>query len=144
MTWIVPIIAAILIGISQWKINIIEGKISERKKQESAESQKIFENRVIENLNSNLQDKADKKLPGFGISTILTIHSLNEKRRKFIFDFGKMEEKDRVSLYLDTDNNFVYRIIDREAESHIIKVPQKIHTFRAESVYYLLLEYGYS
>lgn len=47
-------------------------------------------------------------------------------------------------MYLDTDNNLVYRIIDHEGESHIIKVPEKIHTFRAESVYYLLLEYGFS
>ena len=38
----------------------------------------------------------------------------------------------------------VYRVIDYEGESHIIKVPEKIHTFRAESVYYLLLDYEYS
>ena len=84
-----------------------DGEISERRKRENAELQKAFEIRVIENLNSNLKDKADNEFPGFGISAILTIHSVNEKRRKFILDYGKSEERDRISLYLDIDNNLV-------------------------------------
>jgi hypothetical protein len=143
VTWIVPIAAALLIGFSQWKISKLEQKIGQRKKEEADQIQKAFENKMLDNLDAKLVDRADKESPGFGISAILTIGNQEEKRKKFILDAGH-ENRDRVSLFLDAENNLIYRVIDHEGDAHIIKVPQQLHTFREGVTCYILLELGAS
>lgn len=81
---------------------------------------------------------------GYGGSFVLKIEKLDRAKRKFILDIGNDTEINRVSLYLDSKNNLVYRLIDEEGESHLIKIPNSFKTFLLNTWYHIYFDYGYS
>ena len=81
---------------------------------------------------------------GYGGTFVLKIEKLDIAERKFILDIGNNTEKNRVSLYLDSKNNLVYRLIDAEGESHLIKIPNSFKTFLLNTWYHFYFDYGYS
>lgn len=97
---------------------------------------------VIDAINKTHDLIGIKEFPGFTITTLVSIEELNDKRRKYIFDIGVDPNTNRISLYLDNGNNLVYCIIDNDGVPHTIKIPQKIHTFEFNTLYFLHCEYG--
>jgi len=84
----------------------------------------------------------DKSFPGYAIGFIMKPGQIDQQRRKFLIDIGEESDLNRISVYLDRSNNLVYRIFDQEGESHLIKIPKRIHTFQLESYYHFYFDYG--
>jgi hypothetical protein len=97
---------------------------------------------VIDAINNTHDLIGIKEFPGFTITVLVSIEELKQKRRKYIFDIGNDPNRNRISLYLDFNNNLVYSIIDNDGVPHTIKVPQKIYTFEFNTFYFLHCEYG--
>ena len=102
--------------------DIIDNKISHK----GQEKDKV---EVMDAINKTHDLIGVKEFPGFTITALLKIQELKEERRKYIFDIGIDPRRNRISLYLDFDNNLVYSIIDNAGVPHTIKIPQKISYF---------------
>jgi len=122
---------------------------------EQKESQQASEQRIIESVYDSMRqitssaspdkvDPTDRGLPGFAFQGVFTVHNQTEKRDKFLMDMGDALNRNRVSLYLDINNNLTYRIIDDEGISHVISVPQGINSFQPEAKYLFTIDYGLS
>lgn len=86
----------------------------------------------------------NKSFEGYSVNFVMNIRTVDEKKRKYIIDICKDSIKNRISLYLDNNNNLVYRLIDDESEEHIIKIPRKIYSFQLNVWYFIYFDYGYS
>lgn len=115
--------------------DIIDNKISHK----GQEKDKV---EVMDAINKTHDLIGVKEFPGFTITALLKIQELKEERRKYIFDIGIDPRRNRISLYLDFDNNLVYSIIDNAGVPHTIKIPQKIHTFEFNTLYFIHCEFG--
>lgn len=132
------------------------GKKNDSKKaEEQKESQLASEQRIISSLTDTLKqiqstaspaqvDKADRGLPGRAFQAVFTIHTQTEKREKYLMDVGDALNRNRVSLFLDENNHLVYRIIDDEETSHVVRVRPGIDTFQPEAKYLFTFDYGIS
>jgi hypothetical protein len=80
--------------------------------------------------------------PGVSASFVLNLKELAVSERKFILDLGQSLDSNRLSLYLDTENNLVYRIIDKEGEIFSIKVLKSFHNFMLNTWHHIYLDYG--
>jgi len=129
--------------------------IAAKEAEEQMESQLASEQRIISSLSDSLKqikssaspeqvDRADRGLPGLAFQAVFTIHTQTEKRNKYLMDMGDALNRNRVSLYLDANNNLIYRIIDDEGTSHMIRVSQGINTFQPEAKYLFTIDYGLS
>ena len=144
VTWIVPVLAAIIIGISQWRI----GRLEKQQKAQNAvleiESRKAFEKNVVENVRENMVDFADKGYAdGISVTAVLTIHEHNVDRDKYLFDMGYIDH-DRWSLFLNKENELIYRLIDHQGYPYIIKIAPRFHTFKPEERKYFHAEFAIS
>jgi hypothetical protein len=101
-------------------------------------TEKVF----VETNRERFGFKPDSIYSGFGLYFVISVNSINQDRRKFIFDGGDAS-KNRISLYLDKADNLVYRILDNESEPHLLKIPQRLTTFKAGSTMVVFLDYGY-
>jgi len=130
-------------------------KIDLKKDTEQKESQLASEQRIIASISDSLKqisssaspdqvDKADRGLPGLAFQAVFTIHTQTEKRDKYLMDMGDALDRNRVSLYLDENNDLIYRIIDDLGSPHIIRISQGINTFQPEAKYLFTIDYGLS
>ena len=130
-------------------------KIDLKKDTEQKESQLASEQRIIASISDSLKqisssaspdqvDKADRGLPGLAFQAVFTIHTQTEKRDKYLMDMGDALDRNRVSLYLDENNDLIYRIIDDLGTPHIIRISQGINTFQPEAKYLFTIDYGLS
>jgi hypothetical protein len=159
-TWLSISQVAIAIGIFLTAIGTYGAyhfgkKIDSKKAEEQKESQLASEQRIISSLSDSLKqikssasseqvDRADRGLPGLAFQAVFTIHTQTEKRDKYLMDMGDALNRNRVSLYLDENNDLIYRIIDDIGTPHIIRVSQGINTFQPEAKYLFTIDYGLS
>jgi hypothetical protein len=131
--------AAITIGFSIWK------QIRDNKQQEKDRNDYKEEVAALRTeLDSANYDPADMVENGISVSGILTVNDVLEKRRKFIFDTGEKDDKNRMSMYLDVDNNLVFRIIDNNGEVFSVEAPQTFLTFKMNAIYFVCCDAGIS
>ena len=96
--------------------------------------EKRFEEFIIPDLNS------DKRYPGFSTCISLKLFSHKYLRRKYIFDYAQKENQNRISLFLDPNNNLVFEIIDNVGELNNVKIPSNEYSFNKDMV--ICCEYG--
>jgi len=61
-------------------------------------------------------------LPGFIFLAVIEIRDVKVDRRKYLFDFGKMDQ-DRLSIYISKDGIFTLCLNDAKGEPHLVQVP---------------------
>lgn len=117
-----------------------------RDKQEKDRENEAFIQR-IESLKSTIDqfnnDPTEKVNSGLGFSGVVRIGESPDNRRKFILDGGGLNEN-RVSLYLDFDNNLIFRVIDKNGETYSVKAQQNFITFKKGAYYFFYCDVGYS
>ena len=96
--------------------------------------EKRFEEFIIPDLNS------DKRYPGFSTCISLKLFSHKYLGRKYIFDYAQKENQNRISLFLDPNNNLVFEIIDNVGELNNVKIPSNEYSFNKDMV--ICCEYG--
>jgi len=66
-------------------------------------------------------EQITKKYPGLSIQGVLSLHAIQEKRRKYLFDFGR-PDKDRFSIYFDPDNVLTLALVAANNEPYNVRV----------------------
>ena len=93
-------------------------------------------------ISENLE--LSKSHKGYSYQMMIYLDERKVDSRQFIFDSGDDFEKDRISLYLDTDNNLCFRIIDENKEVYTLKVPSGDNTFKFNELMFLICEFAKS
>ena len=114
--------------------------ITGQDKEEIAEAVKV----TLANLgqNKNGTNFFDLRRPGFSILMILKLGNPIRGRDNFIFDCGQNTESNRISIFLDSNTNLCFRVIDRESKPLMVKVRPALDTFQLGSLFYFFCEYG--
>jgi hypothetical protein len=95
----------------------------------------------LKNLTLFSVPEFSQSYPGYSFQMMIYLEKQKTKRRKFIFDSGEFQDRNRISLYLDENNNLCFRIIDQNKESHTLVVPEGKDTFRFDELMFLVCEY---
>jgi len=80
----------------------------------------------------------DKKLPGFSLVMFAKLNRNPETRRKYIFATAQH------SLFLDEENNLRFSVIDRQNETHSVKVDKNASGLRFDAFNLISCEVGHS
>lgn len=89
-------------------------------------------------------DPSEKVSEGFSLSSILQIGDILDRRKKFIFDCGESMEINRLSLYLDYDNNLVFTVIDNSGVTYSVRAVPNFVSFKDNASYFLHCDIGFS
>jgi len=95
---------------------------------------KRYEEYTIPDINSEIKDS------GLGLVFVIKFIPQIEYRRKYIFDIGDSEYRNRVSLFIDPNDIFVFELIDNAGEIYNIKISEYDFIFNKFMI--LLCEYG--
>ena len=95
-------------------------------------------------IDSTRDDPAEKVTTGFSLFSILQVGDVPERKRKFIFDCGESISANRLSLFLDFDNNLVFSIIDNSGVTYSVRAVPNFATFKPNATYFLHCSVGYS
>jgi len=83
------------------------------------------------------------RIPGISLNAHLRVGVVSESRRKYLFDFGRIDGE-RLSVYLSPDNVFTVSVIDRKGEPHIVQMPFGRKGVPLGEFLYLCVELGQS
>jgi hypothetical protein len=83
------------------------------------------------------------RLPGLSLHILLRLNNLPVSRRKYLFDFGKLEAE-RLSIYVSPDHIFTLSFVDAKSEPHLLQVSLGPKGFPIGIFVYLLCEVGVS
>jgi hypothetical protein len=81
--------------------------------------------------------------PGLSLHMSIRVTHLAAKRRKYLFDFGKMDAE-RLSIYVSSDNIFTLCFTDAKGEPHLVQVPLGENGLPVGSFQYLVCDLGVS
>lgn len=59
---------------------------------------------------------------GISIDLIIETYLLNERRNEYIFDRGKDQNQNRISVFFNEDNNICFRVVDNNSDIFMLKV----------------------
>jgi hypothetical protein len=59
---------------------------------------------------------------GYNIDLIATTHSKNNRRNKYIFDYGIERNRNRISAFFNIDYNICFRVIDDNSDIFMLKL----------------------
>lgn len=98
---------------------------------------------ILNRLKTNYQDTYSEfeNLPGFTLYLEIRINSINKNEENYILDYGKSENKNRFSIYLDKMGQLCSRVIDNDGKIHtvIVASDEIIHN---NNWFYLNSEFG--
>jgi hypothetical protein len=66
--------------------------------------------------------KTASKLPGLSVQIFFRLNYLKADRRKYLFDFGKIDHE-RLSIYVSRDDVFTFSFTDAKGEPHLVQIP---------------------
>ena len=87
--------------------------------------------------------EADPRLPGMAIHMWVRINHLPALRRKYLLDFGK-KDRERLSVYVSSDNIFTVSFVDANGEPHPLQIPIGTDGFPLGDFFHLGCEAGIS
>lgn len=94
--------------------------------------------------NSNIDMAGDSVKVGRTIMGVFEIEPNFRNRNGFLFDLGKDDNRNRVSIYMNEALELVYRVIDNEKTIYSIKVPFSVGKFQVGKPYLIYVDYGTS
>ena len=77
---------------------------------------------------------------GASVALVLALHPQQQLRRKYIFDIAESANRNRISLFLDANNNLVFELVDKIGEKYNIRMPSNSYEF--DKFMMLYCEYG--
>jgi hypothetical protein len=86
-------------------------------------------------------DSYDKVYPGWSVHCLIKIFTPFPGRDNFIFDRGR-EHNNRFSIYMNSDQDLCFRVIDKDSNTLMVKVSPSLETFLFDNEIYLFCEYG--
>ena len=98
----------------------------------------------LEQLYTRLQSaeaEVKEKFPGFSIHMVVSLHKLDEKRRKYTLDLTG-DKRGRVSIYHDPVDIFTLSVSDVYGEEYSVKVPSGTNGVPFDEPIYLACEVG--
>jgi hypothetical protein len=60
--------------------------------------------------------------PEYNIGFVMIIYDQVDKRNKYLFDLGSKDNKSRLSIYIDRENNLCFRVIDGKSNSYVLRL----------------------
>jgi hypothetical protein len=98
----------------------------------------------IANLNKteSATNFSDLRFDGYSANMIIRLVKPVDGRDNYLFDFGQNWEKNRISLYIDTEQNLCFRVIDEDSQPMVIKAKSALETFNFGNLCFLTCEYG--
>jgi hypothetical protein len=137
--WLLIILMIITLCLVYWKDERDE---AQRKKDKEDFMSEVRSLKIV--IDSLSVDPAERVSEGYGISGILMANEVLDNKRKFIYDVGETLDKNRASIYVDADNNMVFRIIDDNGETYSVKATPNFLTYKKNAFYFLYCDIGYS
>lgn len=107
-------------------------------KEDIVDLKKTFEQRFNEFSVPELNSETEYM--GASIALVLALHPQEQLRRKYIFDIAESENQNRISLFLDANNNLVFELVDRIGETYNMRMPPSSYKF--DEFIMLYCEYG--
>ena len=98
----------------------------------------------IEKKLEKLNNRKDKVEDGFSFYLALTTNKISKKRRKFLLDYGENLNKNRLSLYIDSENNIVLRLYNEYEEVNTCIVPAESYSFHDGVPFFIYCDVGFS
>jgi hypothetical protein len=71
----------------------------------------------------------------------MSLKRVETGNNQFVLDIGSME-RNRFSLYLDSQHNLCFKVVDEGANAMMVKVEPGLNTFLFDNVIYVFCEYG--
>ena len=103
-----------------------------------SESQKILS--AIDAKN----DPGENVTKGFSFYMVLSPNNMLPKGRKYILDYGESEDRNRLSVYFDADNNIIYRLINEIGEIQTCKISYGQYTIQPQELFFIYCSCGVS
>lgn len=101
---------------------------------------------ILENLQHSLNNSyiSEKQFFGSSFLILLKINLIKKGRDRFIIDLGDSERQNRFSIYLNTNDNLCFRVIDDEGNEFSITLPKTVKKIDSKSYFYLHCSVGCS
>jgi hypothetical protein len=99
-------------------------------------------NKLSLEINRNLNQTDTIEYPGFSFNLCALIKKNPSKGKAFIFDRGNFLDKERLSCYLNQDNELCFRILDRAGENHTMVIKNDTNGFYFDRLLFITCEYG--
>lgn len=137
---------ALFIGFSVWQFI----RDNYEKKKVKNDYNEVVKNlaKEIKKLNYTIDtlsdDPSERVTDGFSLFAILQVNEVLDKKKKYIFDCGESTTLNRLSLYLDFDNNLVLTIIDNSGVPYSVRAVPNFISFKEKATYFLHCSIGYS
>ena len=113
-------------------INLSENTIVEKS------WQKEFKD-LSELLKINNTDTTDIESTSFDI--LLKLSTMIEENEKYIFDAGKNILHNRISLFINNQDELCFRVIDKKEKNYYLKIPRKDYNFIYDFPTFLICEF---
>jgi hypothetical protein len=82
--------------------------------------------------------------PGFAFNNLLCLGQPIAGRDNYIFDLGQDLARNRMSLFIDTNQNLCFRVIDQDSQAISVRVKLDSGMFNFSQTFYSLCEFGTS
>lgn len=82
-----------------------------------------------------------EQLNGYSISLYLKIFRARRKRN-FIFDLGSVEEKNRISIYVDENDHLTLRVKDNQGNNYLARIKEKRFGFEYGQPIFICCDLG--
>lgn len=136
-----------IIAVFALLIFLIEKKdnFSDQLEAKENKDQKRFE-AIIEKFEmiSNTDTLLNSIQKGKSFYTVLSLNQNPDYKRKYISDIIYDKSPGQISLYLDVDNNLVFRIVDLQGETYTLKIAQQVHGLIKEKPHFIYCDFGSS
>lgn len=136
-----------IIAVFALLIFLIEKKdnFSDQLEAKENKDQKRFE-AIIEKFEmiSNPDTLLNSIQKGKSFYTVLSLNQNPDYKRKYISDIIYDKSPGQISLYLDVDNNLVFRIVDLQGETYTLKIAQQVHGLIKEKPHFIYCDFGSS
>lgn len=84
-----------------------------------------------------------ENLKGLSCHIVLKPHKLNNSIN-FLLDLGKYGKKNRISLYIDENDNLTFRIFDKDGNQYINRIKVNTYGFSYNNWCFITFEFGIS
>lgn len=137
-------IIPLLVGASL-VIQYLIGIRSLEKEETNSKQQAARHQEVINAITQTTNNIGVKGYKGYSVQLAVEIYKTKSSNsRKYLYDSGESENRNRISLYLDSKDNFVFEIIDRNGIAHTKIAQNRFYNFDYNSLLFLIVEYGYN
>lgn len=87
---------------------------------------KVSEISEYDNLEKIITPRKWSITPEYNFEFVVILFRRKEARNKYIFDLGSINNKSRISIYLDREDNLCFRVIDENSISRLLRIKHDV------------------